>query len=146
MIASASKRIPFEQILLCSSSVLRCNRVEIGEAIRRLRAEANVSQTALAAALDTSQTQISRWELGRATPNLEQISDIEKALELRRGEVLIAAGYVDPKIGDVEQAIMGDRRIGSQDRKLLIGVYELVRFWQDEQRKRRRRTTAHRSA
>jgi transcriptional regulator with XRE-family HTH domain len=48
-----------------------------------------------ARALGVSESTLSRWE-GGSEPSLEQINDIESLLKLRKGALLIEAGYVDP--------------------------------------------------
>ena len=47
--------------------------MEIGQIIRELRKENNLSQTALAEKLNTTQDTISLWELGKSKPDIDSL-------------------------------------------------------------------------
>ncbi len=77
----------------------------IGDALRRARTANGVAQDALAPQVGVTQGAVSGWEQGRSEPSLDQIGALEKALGLRRGQLLIEAGYVDANVSSVEAAI-----------------------------------------
>ena len=98
----------------------------MGQAIRLLRERADMTQMELAEATGVAQTQLSRWELDRVVPSLAQVAAIERGLGLRRGRLLVTAGYVDPDIGDVEAALLTDPRLSPDDREIVAELYRLV--------------------
>src|SRR4051812_17079522 len=67
---------------------------QLGQAIRVARR--NMSQTRLGELCGhVPQTTISRWERGLVDLTVEQIWDLETALDLKRGMLVIAGGYAD---------------------------------------------------
>jgi len=76
--------------------ILAARHRALGSAIRRHRSEMN--QTELAGQLGVSQSAISQWETGVAHVTIEQLSQVERALHLRSGTLLIEAGYVDQNL------------------------------------------------
>lgn len=52
----------------------------LGGRLRHLRLTAGLSQTALAARVNVSQSLVSRWEAGRATPTAEAHAALERVL------------------------------------------------------------------
>jgi transcriptional regulator with XRE-family HTH domain len=56
--------------------------VEIGKRIEQLREEAGMSQSALARAIETSQSAISQIEAGDRNPSFEMLRQIAKALNV----------------------------------------------------------------
>jgi transcriptional regulator with XRE-family HTH domain len=91
----------------------------LGAQIKKLREEQDMSQTDLGLALarfqpdrePVPQTTISRWEKGQAALATWQVNDIERALGIREGSLLVAAGVV--KLGSVQ---------ADNDEKLLLEV------------------------
>ncbi len=63
-------------------------------AIRRAREAAGLTQSDLAIRVGVRQAHVSRWEHG-VRPTLERLAEIERALQIRRGDLLRAAGFVD---------------------------------------------------
>lgn len=57
-------------------------RRALGDRIRRLRREAGLTQTALAAALELRQSSVSEWETGRTAPEANSLGRLVKVLEL----------------------------------------------------------------
>jgi HTH-type transcriptional regulator, cell division transcriptional repressor len=94
----------------------------LGPAIRDARSAAGLSQLALADRAELlDQPAISHWENGTRIPSLEELSALEGALELSRGALLLAAGFVET-VG-VEMAIAGDPNLDSLHRELLVETY-----------------------
>jgi transcriptional regulator with XRE-family HTH domain len=75
----------------------------LGSAIRQHRTATGVFAMDFAGALGVSESTLARWE-GGSEPSLAQINDIESLLKLRRGELLIEAGFVDPPDKESSQA------------------------------------------
>jgi transcriptional regulator with XRE-family HTH domain len=86
-----------------------------------------LSQTALARSYGTTQQQISLWVNGRE-PRLDEIAALEVALDLHRGALLRAAGYVDDVTG-VEDAIRSASRLKKDRRDVLLDLY---RTWTNQ--------------
>lgn len=99
----------------------------ICEAIKNAREVAGLTQRRLAEMLNVTQPTVHAWEVDRE-PSLDQIAAIEAALELRRGQLLRDAGYVD---GDdppsPEQVIRSDETLTPEDRRALLDVLGLYR-------------------
>lgn len=93
--------------------------MRIGNAIRDARGAR--SQEQLAADLGHRQGTISRWERGAETPDVESLTRIEAALGLRRGELLLAAGLVEPE--GVEREILADPGLDPLSKSLLVETY-----------------------
>ena len=94
----------------------------VGQAIRAARARAALTQEQLAARLeDVRQADISYWERGARPIELQAIPKIEAALGLRRGELLLAAGLVEPE--GVERAILADPGLDPLRKSLLVETY-----------------------
>lgn len=93
----------------------------ICRAIREAREAAGLTGYALAKKLDVEPGQLtSRWEASRE-PSLTDIGRIEEALDLPRGYLLRAAGYVDEVISP-EEAIANDKRLTPMKRDLVMGA------------------------
>lgn len=69
----------------------------LGGALRSARLMAHLTQASVAHSTGLDQTQISKWERGEQTPNLDQIAKLETALGLSRGALLANAGFVETK-------------------------------------------------
>jgi transcriptional regulator with XRE-family HTH domain len=65
--------------MMVGSRRRRLDERELGELIREARQEAGLSQAALAAALGTKQSVISRWERGHETPRADTLAAILRA-------------------------------------------------------------------
>lgn len=77
----------------------------IGVALDRALELTGLSQRTLAERIGVKQPTISKWTRGESEPSLDTIADIEEALGLRRGYLLVDAGYVDGDLRSVEAAI-----------------------------------------
>jgi ribosome-binding protein aMBF1 (putative translation factor) len=66
----------------------------LGQAIRRARLGAGLTQEQLGYRLDTPQSVVSTWESGTLCLRIETVHGIEVALGLAPGALLIAGGYV----------------------------------------------------
>jgi transcriptional regulator with XRE-family HTH domain len=60
--------------------------MEIHKILKDLRAKNKISQAQLAKIVDTKVTSVSRWELGKVTPNLEMASKLASALQVSLDE------------------------------------------------------------
>lgn len=69
----------------------------IGEAVRRTRLDQGMTQEQLASAIGVTQPRLSAIERGDTPPGLPQIQAIEKALGVKAGHVLRAAGQIVPE-------------------------------------------------
>ena len=83
-------------------------RAALGQAIRRHRGE--TPQSELAQRLGVSQASISSWEQGGVALPAEQVAEVEAALGLRAGVLLIEAGFVDEALGPVDWNLAHVRR------------------------------------
>lgn len=70
-------------------------RHRVGVKLKAIRKARGLSQAELAFALDCEDTLISRYELGKTTPSLEQIYRLATALDCSVGELL--PGLNDPE-------------------------------------------------
>ena len=57
-------------------------QTNIGEKIKRIRRENNLSQEDLARSLHTSRQTVSRWETNRSVPDLEMLEKVAFIFEL----------------------------------------------------------------
>ncbi len=81
--------------------------------------------------LHVPQTTISRWEQGHVALDVIQIFELEQALGLEAGSILLAAGLAtSPRtVKDVGAAILSDPNIDAVLRRDLHTLYEhYVRF------------------
>jgi transcriptional regulator with XRE-family HTH domain len=77
-----------------------------------------LSQDALADMSGVPQHQISRFERGKLSPTLEEVAALERALDLEKGALLIAAQAIDRAL-TFEDAVHQDP-ILSQDAKEFV--------------------------
>ena len=109
----------------------RTQRLErLGAAIREQRVAAGLTQSEFGERVaGVPQTTVSRWEGGRVELTVEQVLDIETALQLRPGTLALLAGYSDPEraSGDTVGAIKSDPNLDSQHRALLLRVLDVFR-------------------
>lgn len=68
----------------------------IGQAIRRAREQQGLSQGALAVRLGKTQSAISFWEQGRRSPDLDDVVQLVRELELDLDEILGSASAREP--------------------------------------------------
>ena len=84
---------PLAGILGVNADVIR-NAVEVrtadtfGERVALLRQRRNMSQNDLAAAMDVSKQQVSRWETGKASPPLARIIDLARVLQCTTSDLM----------------------------------------------------------
>lgn len=103
-------------------------RAKIGATIKAARQNAGLpNQGALGELVDAAQTTVSRWERGASDDvlTLDDVLAVEDALQLDRGQLLAAAGYV-PDVTTTEQAILIDPAITDPlDRQALLALYRV---------------------
>ena len=99
----------------------------LGAAIRDVRLERRESQVTVARRLGIEQTILSRWELGRILPSLDDIERLDDALRLRPGGLLVRAGLVELAANPTEAAIEADAIISVEGKRALLHFY-LVEF------------------
>lgn len=63
------------------------------ELFRTHRIRMNLTQRAVANAMNVSQTAVYLWESGRATPTLANLVHLEQLFEVDRGTLLIPCAY-----------------------------------------------------
>lgn len=105
-------------------------RARLGRLIKDTRDQLSMSQAELAEAIGTGvrQTAVSRWENGEVLFDLDMIFDIETALHLAPGTLLIRAGFVEPdNAGTTEMVIVSDPVLSPEARKLLLHTYTTLR-------------------
>jgi len=61
---------------------------KLGENIKKIRIEKNITQTALAEILDVDKSFVSNIENGKTNPTLSTISSLAKVLEVTSDELL----------------------------------------------------------
>jgi transcriptional regulator with XRE-family HTH domain len=97
---------------------------QLGSAMRTARQGLRQSQVAVARRVGIEQAVLSKWELGRVLPTLDDIERAEFALYLRPGALLIAAGVVelphDPNVAFLE----ADTLLLEEDRRALLRLYQ----------------------
>ncbi len=76
--------------------------------------------------LHVPQTTISRWEQGHVALDVIQVFELEQALGLEAGTILVAAGLTTGtrKVRDVGTAILSDPNIDAPLRRDLHTLYE----------------------
>ena len=97
--------------------------VALGAAIRRARRNHDLTQIQLSALIGVEQTRLSRWELGKVAPDLFERVDLERALGLRTGDLLIDAGLLDLPAQDTERAIRADPDLDDNSRAVMLDFY-----------------------
>jgi hypothetical protein len=72
------------------------------------------------------QTTISRWEQGQVALDVIQVHELELALGLEPGSLLVAAGITTGKrtVKDVAKAILTDPNVDPPLRRDLVSIYE----------------------
>lgn len=104
----------------------------LGRQIALARSDEFVSQADLGRRLgaylnrDVPQTTISRWEAGQVDLGVETIRAIEIVLDLERGTLLAASGYVEfdgAATDDIESIITVDPHIHPSQRQSLLTIY-----------------------
>jgi transcriptional regulator with XRE-family HTH domain len=101
----------------------------VGAAMRAVRMDRHESQEAVAARIGVDQTVLSKWELGRVRPSLEDIERIEMGLILPPGGVLIRAGLVEIPATETERALASDPYISTEGRTALMHFYAQERIF-----------------
>lgn len=119
--------------------------VRFGATLRRLRKAAGQTQRSLGVLIGVDQTMLSQWESGTAIPTLPRVVQLEGALGLAPGSLLVGAGLVEaprpetdplnccgdalfwcPTSGEMECRIHGGYKqcCDQGDRHLPIAVFE----------------------
>ena len=62
--------------------------MNVGENIKRLRVERNMTQAELAIKAQVHQTQVARWEASANLPNLESVYKLSQALRMSFAQFL----------------------------------------------------------
>lgn len=101
-------------------------RKRIGNAARQARLEKRVSQEELAAKVGMTQPEISRLEKGENEQAVFRLIEIERALGVPLGHILIRAGFVEG-LDSVEQAVAAASDLIEDDRRTLIRLYRALR-------------------
>lgn len=104
---------------------------QLGTALRTVRQSVGVSQGALSDRIGKKQSYISEYETGRKPLPLRLVADIEQALGVSRGTILVAAGFVDHDV-TVRDLLVSDPALDAEDRRLLLEMYERARLWRSQ--------------
>lgn len=91
----------------------------LGASIRKARGR--TTQEALAQAMKTDQSRVSKWERDHHRPTLEEIRAIEDAVGRPRGFILVHAGLVTLPRG-IEDQIALDPRLTDVSRTAILGA------------------------
>ncbi len=100
----------------------------IGRRIREKRKEKNITQEALAEAMDISIAYLSRVERGKTNVNLERLMIIAETLEVDVGELIsgtssktiVVESYLDKKIKNILKGCTPEKQ------KLIYSVAEII--------------------
>ncbi len=79
----------FNKIILDLRKCYEAERPNVGSNIRNIREAAGISQGVLADIIQTTQSQIAKYERGEQLPSANRIVDIAWALEVNPGDLLI---------------------------------------------------------
>lgn len=107
-----------------------------GEAVLSSRERRGLTQAELAKRLGVSQQTVSRWESGLAVPSPQRVTAVEDELELERGTLLKAIGYLpeEESSGSPEDVrrILG-RLAGLSDTELILVIDAAWQLYRDRQ-------------
>ena len=113
----------------CHEKHRRCSihaMPSLGNAIRDALSDANMSQNELARRVGRSPATMNRWINGQDLDQFDIAMAIEDALELPRGHLFIAAGYVDGEPLSVRDAIATDPDLPANLRQIVLTTYDSV--------------------
>jgi transcriptional regulator with XRE-family HTH domain len=98
--------------------------IGLGQAIRAARG--TLTQARLGAMLEVPQTTISRWEKGQVALDVIQVLELELALGIEPGSLLVGAGITarDRTVKDVAKAILTDPNIDAPLRRDFVTIYQ----------------------
>lgn len=91
----------------------------LGRAIRTARRIAQLSGRDLGVAVGVDQSVVSGWELGKTLPSLEQLSAIERAVNVDFGVLFRAGGYAGGD-GAIEAAVLRNDVLSEADKEVLL--------------------------
>ncbi|MFP5319590.1 MAG: helix-turn-helix domain-containing protein [Acidimicrobiia bacterium] len=94
----------------------------LGKALRAVREEQGLTQDQLASTTGIYQSTLSRWERDERLPDLTELRQVEQALGVPAGHILLRAGLVD-EVTSVEQAIAGDARLTDEGKTYVLTSY-----------------------
>lgn len=112
-LATAAQKVMFKQVL------------------QQARADAGLSQRALAQLLNVSGATVALWETGETAPRVEMTAKLEKALEVEAGTFARLLGYLPMGVQtdamiSVLEAIKADKKLEESDRALLATMYREI--------------------
>ena len=91
----------------------------IGETIRKLRRERDITQEALAEYLGISSKAVSQWETGRTAPDITQLPVLANVLEVTTDELLgVDVNAKQKKIDEICAAAQKRREAGHRDESI----------------------------
>jgi transcriptional regulator with XRE-family HTH domain len=106
-------------------------RERFRQALRQARMDADLSQRAVARAVDRTPSAVWQWEEGRGAPDSATVAKLEQLLHLEPDTLGRLLGYAAPSdrpSGSVLDAVRADPRLDESGRELLSTVYRwLVR-------------------
>lgn len=103
-------------------------RQVFGKTLRDALEDSRMSQRALARAVGVSPNAVSQWVHGKAVPQAEMVTAIERTLRLEAETLGRLIGYVPAAIEEqarrsVVEAIHADPRLGEREQDLLVTMY-----------------------
>ena len=76
------------------------DNIKVGELIRRLRHEKNMTQLQLAGLLHISDKTVSKWERGMGCPELSLITELSRIFEVNMQDLLSGELKQNPLLGN----------------------------------------------
>jgi transcriptional regulator with XRE-family HTH domain len=106
-------------------------RERFRQVLRQARTDADLSQRAVARAVNRTPSAVWQWEEGRGAPDPATVARLEQLLGLEPDSLARLLGYAAPAeqpVGTVLDAVRADPRLDERGRELLSAVYRwLVR-------------------
>lgn len=94
-----------------------------GRELAAIMRQRGISERQLGEAIGVSQNRISNY-LGKERPPFDRFFDIDRALGLRRGELLLRGGWVEP--AGVVASVIADKVIAEHHKQTLLDLYEMM--------------------
>lgn len=99
----------------------------LGQVIRKTRGDLTQSEVGERSRelgfTELVQTTLSRWELGMVDLSVEQVREVEQALGVEPGYILVTAGYVNPAVTDLVPLLRSDPKVDPDLREDLARIY-----------------------
>lgn len=106
---------------------------KIGDFIKELRKEKNLTQKELAEILNCTDKAVSRWETGRGIPEISLLIPLSKALDVSVNELLMGERIIEEEIKEkseqliVETIVHTDKKIGGL-KNMIYALFCIIQF------------------